>query len=200
MTDAAESVVNGMSPSGRTSPFRQFGFGDRGAAGGFRTSARRVGRAGRAEIPAAVRAAGAAARRRASDRSGPACRRFRGGTCERFACPDLVYSGDRAFPAGSVDARISSRTSLRQGIATFGGRMRGFLTNEACGRGRGVAHLDARAHSARSADADAPRSSRAFPCGRRRRVCRRNHFCGARRRADCRSGEELHRLSISKTT
>ena len=80
--------------------FRQFRFGDRGAACGFRASAGRVGRAGRAEIPAAVRAAGPAIRRRASDRSGPACRRFRGGTCERFAAPDLVYTGRCAFPAG----------------------------------------------------------------------------------------------------
>ena len=80
--------------------FRQFRSGDRGAACGFRASAGRVGRAGRAEIPAAVRAAGPAIRRRASDRSGPACRRFRGGTCERFAAPDLVYTGRCAFPAG----------------------------------------------------------------------------------------------------
>lgn len=71
--------------------FRQFRFGDRGAACGFRASAGRVGRAGRAEIPAAVRAAGPAIRRRASDRSGPACRRFRGGTCERFAAPTRIY-------------------------------------------------------------------------------------------------------------
>ena len=100
MTDAAESVVNGMSPERPELRFRQFRFGDRGAACGFRASAGRGGRAGRAEIPAAVRAAGPAIRRRASDRSGPACRRFRGGTCERFAAPDLVYTGRCAFPAG----------------------------------------------------------------------------------------------------
>ena len=118
MTDAAQSVVNGMSPSGRTSPY---------ANSGLVTEVRR-------------------------------------GACERVACQNFLYSGDRPFAARPVDARIH-----RAGTAAGTCDLRppdARLRHQRSRRGRrGVADLFARTHPARSCDADAPRSSRAFPGG-----------------------------------
>ena len=159
MTDAAQSVVNGMSPSGRTSPYANSGLVTEVRPADFEHL-----RAEWAEIPAAVRGAGAAARRRPSDRSGAARRRFRRGACERVACQNFLYSGDRPFAARPVDARIH-----RAGTAAGTCDLRppdARLRHQRSRRGRrGVADLFARTHPARSCDADAPRSSRAFPGG-----------------------------------
>jgi len=118
----------------------QFGAGHGGPACGFRTSACRMGRAGGAEIPAAVRRVGAAAGRGASDRSGTAGRRFRGGPRKRVAAPNVVHSRYHAVASGRVDARLhragtaSGHRDLRPPDARVSDQRSG-------GRGRGLAHL-----------------------------------------------------------
>ncbi|MDE7344607.1 MAG: FAD-binding protein, partial [Alistipes sp.] len=130
MTDAAQSVVNGMSPSGRTSPYANSGivtevrFGDFehlraewGELAGLRFQqrfeqlARQYG--GEHQIAPAQRVADFVAGRASA--SLPATSYI----------PGIVPSRlDRWMPAFIADA-------LRAGIATFGRRMRGFVTSEA---------------------------------------------------------------------
>ncbi len=130
MTDAAQSVVNGMSPSGRTSPFANSGlvtevrpadFGYLRAEWGelaglkfqqaFEEEARRHGGAG--QIAPAQRVADFVAGRASG--SLPATSYIPGIVPSRLDrwMPDFIAQG------------------LRQGLATFGRRMRGFVTNEA---------------------------------------------------------------------
>lgn len=170
----------------------QFGAGHGGPACGFRTSACRMGRAGGAEIPAAVRRVGAAAGRGASDRSGTAGRRFRGGPRKRVAAPNVVHSRYHAVASGRVDARLhragtaSGHRDLRPPDARVSDQRSG-------GRGRGVAHLDARARAARPRDADASRNEGFVSRRRGGRLRRRHHFCGARRRTNRRGGKNYIR-------
>ncbi len=130
MTDAAQSVVNGMSPSGRTSPYANSGLVTEvrpedfahlrdawGELAGLRLQqefeelARREG--GARQVAPAQRVADFVAGR-ASD-SLPPCSYI----------PGIVPSRlDRWMPPF-----IAER--LRAGLATFGRRMRGFVTNEA---------------------------------------------------------------------
>lgn len=130
MTDAAQSVVNGMSPSGRTSPYANSGFvteirlsdfehlrAEWGELAGlkfqeqFEELARREG--GDHQIAPAQRVADFVAGR-ASD-SLPRCSYI----------PGIIPSRlDRWMP------QFIAR-ELRQGLVTFGRRMRGYVTNEA---------------------------------------------------------------------
>ena len=130
MTDAAQSVVNGMSPSGRTSPYANSGFvteirlsdfehlrAEWGELAGlkfqeqFEELARREG--GDHQIAPAQRVADFVAGQ-ASD-SLPRCSYI----------PGIIPSRlDRWMP------RFIAR-ELRQGLVTFGRRMRGYVTNEA---------------------------------------------------------------------
>jgi len=130
MTDAAQSVVNGMSPSGRTSPYANSGLvtevrlsdfehlrGEWGELAGlrfqqqFEETARRFG--GDRQIAPAQRVADFVAGRAS-------------GTLPRTSyIPGIVPSRlDEWMPPFIAQ-------SLRQGLATFGRRMRGFVTNEA---------------------------------------------------------------------
>ncbi len=130
MTDAAQSVVNGMSPSGRTSPFANSGLvtevrpadfehlrAEWGELAGlkfqqaFEEEARRHGGAG--QIAPAQRVADFVAGRASG--SLPATSYIPGVVPSRLDrwMPDFIAQG------------------LRQGLATFGRRMRGFVTNEA---------------------------------------------------------------------
>ena len=130
MTDAAESVVNGMSPSGRTSPYANSGLVTEvrlsdfeylrpqwGELAGlkfqqaFEQAARREG--GAHQIAPAQRVADFAAGHASA--SLPATSYIPGITPSRL---------DRWMPPFIAQ-------SLRQGLRTFGGRMRGYLTNEA---------------------------------------------------------------------
>lgn len=130
MTDASQSVVNGMSPSGRTSPFANSGMvtevrpedfahlrGRWGELAGlkfqqeFEESARRFG--GEHQIAPAQRVADFVAGR--ASVSLPKCSYI----------PGLVPSRlDQWMPTFIAQG-------LRQGLSAFGRRMQGFVTNEA---------------------------------------------------------------------
>lgn len=130
MTDAAQSVVNGMSPSGRTSPFANSGLvtevrpadfahlrDEWGELAGlrfqqlFEEEARRHG--GDGQIAPAQRVADFVAGR--ASRSLPRTSYIPGITPSRLDAwmPDFIARG------------------LRQGLATFDRRMRGFVTDQA---------------------------------------------------------------------
>lgn len=130
MTDAAQSVVNGMSPSGRTSPYANAGLvtevrladfehlrAEWGELAGlkfqqqFEELARTHG--GEAQVAPAQRVADFVAGRASTTL--PATSYIPGIAPSRL---------DRWMPPFIADA-------LRQGITTFGRRMRGFLTNDA---------------------------------------------------------------------
>ena len=130
MTDAAESVVNGMSPSGRTSPYANSGlvtevrladFGHLRAEWGelaglkfqqqFEEQARQQG--GEHQIAPAQRVADFAAGRAS-------------GSLPRTSyIPGITPSRLDEWMPGFI------AQGLRQGLGTFGRRMRGYLTNEA---------------------------------------------------------------------
>ena len=130
MTDAAQSVVNGMSPSGRTSPYANSGLvtevrpadfehlrAEWGELAGlkfqqqFEELARRHG--GDRQIAPAQRVADFVAGRASAS------------LARTSYIPGIVPSRlDRWMPGFIAQGR-------RQGLATFGRRMRGFVTNEA---------------------------------------------------------------------
>ena len=130
MTDAAQSVVNGMSPSGRTSPYANSGLvtevrpadfehlrAEWGELAGlkfqqqFEELARRSG--GDRQIAPAQRVADFVAGRASAS------------LARTSYIPGIVPSRlDRWMPGFIAQG-------LRQGLATFGRRMRGFVTNEA---------------------------------------------------------------------
>ena len=130
MTDAAQSVVNGMSPSGRTSPYANSGLvtevrpadfehlrAEWGELAGlkfqqqFEERARRDG--GDRQIAPAQRVADFVAGRASAS------------LARTSYIPGIVPSRlDRWMPGFIAQG-------LRQGLATFGRRMRGFVTNEA---------------------------------------------------------------------
>ena len=130
MTDAAQSVVNGMSPSGRTSPYANSGLvtevrpadfehlrAEWGELAGlkfqqqFEEMARRNG--GDRQITPAQRVADFVAGRASAS------------LARTSYIPGIVPSRlDRWMPGFIAQG-------LRQGLATFGRRMRGFVTNEA---------------------------------------------------------------------
>lgn len=130
MTDAAQSVVNGMSPSGRTSPYANSGLvtevrpadfehlrAEWGELAGlkfqqqFEELARRYG--GDRQIAPAQRVADFVAGRASAS------------LARTSYIPGIVPSRlDRWMPRFIAQG-------LRQGLATFGRRMRGFVTNEA---------------------------------------------------------------------
>ena len=95
MTDAAESVVNGMSPSGRTSPYANSGL----------VTEHQIAPAQRVADFVAGRASGSLPR--------------------TSYIPGITPSRLDEWMPGFI------AQGLRQGIATFGRRMRGYLTNEA---------------------------------------------------------------------
>ena len=142
MTDAAQSVVNGMSPSGRTSPYANSGLvtevrlsdfehlrAEWGELAGLRFQqqfeelARTQG--GEHQIAPAQRVTDFVAGRASSTL--PSTSYIPGITPSRL---------DRWMPAFIADG-------LRQGLRTFGQRMRGFVTDEAVVVGVEFAHLDA---------------------------------------------------------
>ncbi|MCD7793498.1 MAG: FAD-binding protein [Alistipes sp.] len=130
MTDAAQSVVNGMSPSGRTSPYANSGLvtevrpadfehlrAEWGELAGlkfqqqFEELARRYG--GDRQIAPAQRVADFVAGRASAS------------LAKTSYIPGIVPSRlDRWMPEFIAQG-------LRQGLTTFGRRMRGFVTNEA---------------------------------------------------------------------
>lgn len=130
MTDAAQSVVNGMSPSGRTSPYANSGLVTEVRLSDFEHLRAEWGELAGLKFQQQFEEL---ARRRGGDRQiAPA---------QRVA--DFVAGrGGAGLPATSyIPGIIPSRLDqwmpgfiaqgLRQGLTTFGRRMRGFVTNEA---------------------------------------------------------------------
>ena len=182
MTDAAQSVVNGMSPSLRNSPYANSGLvtevrlddfahlrDEWGELAGlrfqqmFEETARLHG--GAAQVAPAQRVADFVAGR--PSRTLPATSYIPGITPSRL---DGWMPLHRRKPAGGT-------ADLREADAGLRDRRGG-------GRRGGVAHVDARARAARSGHGDAPRSAGTVPHGRRGRLCGRNRFGGAGRRTD----------------
>ena len=130
MTDAAQSVVNGMSPSGRTSPYANSGLVTEVRPADFEHL--------RAEW---VELAGLKfqqqfeelARRHGGDRQIAPAQRVADFVAGR-ASASLART---SYIPGIVPSRLDRwmpgfiAQGLRQGLATFGRRMRGFVTNEA---------------------------------------------------------------------
>jgi len=183
MTDAAQSVVNGMSPSLRNSPYANSGLvtevrlddfahlrDEWGELAGlrfqqmFEETARLHG--GAAQVAPAQRVADFVAGR--PSRTLPATSYIPGITPSRL---------DGWMPRFIAE-------SLRAGLRTFGEADAGLRDRRGGGRRGGVAHVDARARAARSGHGDAPRSAGTVPHGRRGRLCGRNRFGGAGRRTD----------------
>ncbi len=154
MTDPSESVVNGMSSSGRNSRWANSGIvtevrlsdfehlrGEWGELAGlkfrrdFEQAARRAG--GSAQVAPAQRLTDFVADRRSADL--PATSYVPGTVPSRFSewMPEFIGG------------------ALREGFAVFGRRMHGFLTDGAQVVGVGVAHLLAGADSARPRHVDA---------------------------------------------
>ena len=118
MTDAAESVVNGMSPSGRTSPYANSGLVTEVRLADFEHLRAEWGELAGLKFQQRFEESGAAAGRGASDRSGTAGRRFRGGPRKRVAAPNVVHSRYHAVASGRVDARLH-RAGTASGLHHF---------------------------------------------------------------------------------
>ena len=130
MTDAAQSVVNGMSPSGRTSPFANSGLVTEVRLADFEYLRSEWGEL--AGLKFQQRFEQAARREGGEHQIAPAQRvsdfvagRASGSLPATSYIPGIVPSRlDRWMPEFIARA-------LRQGISTFGRRMRGYLTDEA---------------------------------------------------------------------
>ena len=142
MTDAAQSVVNGMSPSGRTSPYANSGLVTEVRPADFEHLRAEWGELAGLKFQQQFEEL---ARRHGGDR--------------QIAPAQRVAD----FVAGRASASLA-RTSYIPGIvpSRLDRWMPGFIAQ---GLRQGLATFGARTHPARSCDADAPRSSRAFPGG-----------------------------------
>lgn len=130
MTDSAESVVNGMSPSGRTSPYANSGLVTEVRAADFAHLTEQWGALAGLKFQEEFERL---ARREGGDRQVAPAQRvadFVAGKASH-ALPATSYVPgitpsrlDRWMPSFIAEG-------LRAGIATFGRRMRGFVTNEA---------------------------------------------------------------------
>lgn len=130
MTDAAQSVVNGMSPSGRTSPYANSGLVTEIRLSDFEHLREQWGELAGLRFQQEFEEL---ARRNGGDRQIAPAQRVADFVSGRASStlpktsyiPGIVPSRlDRWMPAFIAQG-------LRQGLATFGRRMRGFLTNEA---------------------------------------------------------------------
>ncbi|MCL2561790.1 MAG: FAD-binding protein [Rikenellaceae bacterium] len=130
MTDGAENVVNGMSPSERNSPFANAGIVTEVRLDDFAFLRGEFGELAGLEFQkryeAAAKAAGGRAQEAPAQRVADFVGRRASRTLPRTSYVPGIVSADMAawMPAFVSDA-------LRRGIGSFGRRMRGFLTNEA---------------------------------------------------------------------
>ncbi|MCM1301429.1 MAG: FAD-binding protein [Alistipes senegalensis] len=130
MTDAAQSVVNGMSPSGRTSPYANSGLVTEVRLSDFEHLRAEWGELAGLRFQQQLEEL---ARRHGGDRQ----------TAPAQRVTDFVAGrASRTLPAtsyipGIVPSRLDEwlprfmADGLRQGLATFGRRMRGFVTDQA---------------------------------------------------------------------
>ena len=130
MTDAAQSVVNGMSPSGRTSPYANSGLVTEVRPADFEQLRAEWGELGGLKFQQQFEEL---ARRHGGDRQIAPAQRVADFVAGR-ASASLART---SYIPGIVPSRLDRwmpgfiAQGLRQGLATFGRRMRGFVTNEA---------------------------------------------------------------------
>ena len=130
MTDAAQSVVNGMSPSGRTSPYANSGLVTEVRPAEFEHLRAEWGELAGLKFQQQVEEL---ARRHGGDRQIAPAQRVADFVAGR-ASASLART---SYIPGIVPSRLDRwmpgfiAQGLRQGLATFGRRMRGFVTNEA---------------------------------------------------------------------
>ena len=130
MTDAAQSVVNGMSPSGRTSPYANSGLVTEVRPADFEHLRAEWGELAGLEFQQQFEEL---ARRYGGDRQIAPAQRVADFVAGR-ASASLART---SYIPGIVPSRLDRwmpgfiAQGLRQGLATFGRRMRGFVTNEA---------------------------------------------------------------------
>ena len=130
MTDAAQSVVNGMSPSGRTSPYANSGLVTEVRPADFEHLRAEWGELAGLKFQQQFEEL---ARRHGGDRQIAPAQRVADFVAGR-ASASLART---SYIPGIVPSRLDRwmpgfiAQGLRQGLATFGRRMRGFFTNEA---------------------------------------------------------------------
>ena len=130
MTDAAQSVVNGMSPSGRTSPYANSGLVTEVRPADFEHLRAEWGELAGLKFQQQFEEM---ARRNGGDRQIAPAQRVADFVAGR-ASASLART---SYIPGIVPSRLDRwvpgfiAQGLRQGLATFGRRMRGFVTNEA---------------------------------------------------------------------
>ena len=130
MTDAAQSVVNGMSPSGRTSPYANSGLVTEVRPADFEPLRAEWGELAGLKFQQQFEEL---ARRHGGDRQIAPAQRVADFVAGR-ASASLART---SYIPGIVPSRLDRwmpgfiAQGLRQGLATFGRRMRGFVTNEA---------------------------------------------------------------------
>ena len=130
MTDAAQSVVNGMSPSGRTSPYANSGLVTEVRPADFEHLRAEWGELAGLKFQQQFEEL---ARRHGGDRQIAPAQRVSDFVAGR-ASASLART---SYIPGIVPSRLDRwmpgfiAQGLRQGLATFGRRMRGFVTNEA---------------------------------------------------------------------
>ena len=130
MTDAAQSVVNGMSPSGRTSPYANSGLVTEVRPADFEHLRAEWGELAVLKFQQQFEEM---ARRNGGDRQIAPAQRVADFVAGR-ASASLART---SYIPGIVPSRLDRwmpgfiAQGLRQGLATFGRRMRGFVTNEA---------------------------------------------------------------------
>ena len=130
MTDAAQSVVNGMSPSGRTTPYANSGLVTEVRPADFEHLRAEWGELAGLKFQQQFEEL---ARRHGGDRQIAPAQRVADFVAGR-ASASLART---SYIPGIVPSRLDRwmpgfiAQGLRQGLATFGRRMRGFVTNEA---------------------------------------------------------------------
>ena len=130
MTDAAQSVVNGMSPSGRTSPYANSGLVTEVRPADFEHLRAEWGELAGLKFQQQFEEL---ARRHGGDRQIAPAQRVADFVAGR-ASASLART---SYIPGIVPSRLDRwmpgfiAQGVRQGLATFGRRMRGFVTNEA---------------------------------------------------------------------
>lgn len=130
MTDAAQSVVNGMSPSGRTSPYANSGLVTEVRLSDFAHLRAKWGELAGLKFQLQFEET---ARAHGGERQiAPAQR-----AADFAACRTSGTLPSSSYIPGLTPSRLDSwippfiSQALRQGLTTFGRRMKGFLTNEA---------------------------------------------------------------------
>ena len=185
MTDAAQSVVNGMSPSGRNSRWANSGLVTEIRPDDYAFLAQEYGPL--AGLVFQQRLEEAARRNGGARQVAPAQR-----VTDFVAGRDSSSLPSTSYIPGLTPSRLDEwmpamiASSLRKGIAAFDPLARGRS------RGCRVAHLNPGTDPPRCRDAHASRGIGALPRRRRRRICRRHRLRSPRRRTRRRGRRNLH--------